>query len=271
MKHKTPKFSSIEKALEVLMAFTRSDHEMGTVELGQELGLHFSTVSRILQTLKQKGFLQHNEKTRKFSLGPSTFELGRSIFRFLSGDILQIAMPYLTDLRHEVGETVVLEMLSGNDLIVMYKAEGKRSFSVGPNVGDKVPPNISPGAKVIMAFSDDDTINGLLDREMRQNTPNTITDKKTIKGLFPGIRKQGFAVSKEEMSIGINAIGAPIFDHHNKPFAAIVITGLSSRIPVSPVDQRITEALKKTTQDISAQLFHRQSIDQINGEKTLRQ
>jgi DNA-binding IclR family transcriptional regulator len=49
MKHKTPKTSSIEKALAILMEFTRSSHEMGTVELSQNLGFHAATVSRILQ------------------------------------------------------------------------------------------------------------------------------------------------------------------------------------------------------------------------------
>jgi hypothetical protein len=82
MRHKTPKTSSIEKALSVLMAFTSTshNHEMGTVELSQKLGFHPATVSRILQILSQKGFLQHNGRTRKFTLGPSTFELGKPFY-----------------------------------------------------------------------------------------------------------------------------------------------------------------------------------------------
>ena len=50
------------------MAFTSHNHEMETVELSQELGFHPATVSRILQILSQKGFLQHNGRTRKFIL-----------------------------------------------------------------------------------------------------------------------------------------------------------------------------------------------------------
>jgi DNA-binding IclR family transcriptional regulator len=59
MIHKTPKASSIEKALAILMAFTRHGREMGTVEPRQKLGFHSATVSRILQILIQKGFIQH--------------------------------------------------------------------------------------------------------------------------------------------------------------------------------------------------------------------
>ena len=113
MRHKTPKTSSIEKALMIIMAFTSHSDEMGTVELSQKLGFHPATVSRILQILRKKGFLQNNKRTRKFTLGPSAFELGKTIFRSVNPNLLNIAMPYLVDLCEEVGETVVLETISG--------------------------------------------------------------------------------------------------------------------------------------------------------------
>lgn len=59
----------------ILMIFTRHSDEMGTVELSQKLGFHPAMVSRILQILRKKGFLQNNKRTPKFSLGSSAFEL----------------------------------------------------------------------------------------------------------------------------------------------------------------------------------------------------
>jgi len=61
MIHKTPKTSSIEKALAIFMAFTRHDREVGSVELSQKLGFHSATISRIVQILIQKGFIQHRD------------------------------------------------------------------------------------------------------------------------------------------------------------------------------------------------------------------
>ena len=264
MRHDTPKTSSIEKALAVLMEFTRSDHEMGTVELSQKLGLHSATVSRILQILKQKGFLQLNERTRKFLLGPSTFELGRTIFRSLSGNLLNIALPYLVDLREEVGETVVLEAMSGGNPVVAYIAQGKRSLSVGPNIGDRVPFHVSPGAKAMIAYADSRVIDSLLEKEIQSFTPYTVTDREILINQFEEIRHSGIAFCREEMAIGVNAIGVPIFDHDDKAVAAVVIAGLSSRVVCEP-ESPIAKALKKTAREISAQLFHQQSLAEING------
>ena len=259
MRHKTPKISSIEKALDVLMEFTRAGREMGTVELSQSLGFHVATVSRMLQILWQKGFLQHNEKTRKFALGPSSFELGRTIFRLLQGNLLQIAMPYLVDLCEEVGESVVLETMSGGDLVVTYIAQGRHSLTVAPNIGNKVPLHVSPGGKSILAFSDPKTVDTMLEGELRAYTPNTITDKIALKRSLAKIKKQGFAFGREEMSLGVHAMGAPIFDHDNTPIAAVVIVGLVSRIACDP-DSPLLAALLKTTRDISAQLFHQNGL-----------
>ena len=264
MRHENPKTSSIEKALAVLMEFTHSAHEMGTVELSQKLGFHSATVSRILQILKQKGFLQLNERTRKFLLGPSAFELGRTIFRSLSGNLLNVAVPYLVDLREEVGETVVLETMSGGNPVVAYIAQGKRSLSVGPNIGDRVAFYVSPGAKAMVAFGDSRVIGELLEKEMQSFTPYTITDRAALMDQLEEIRRSGIAFCREEMAVGVNAIGVPIFDHDDRAIAAVVIAGLSSRIICEP-ESPMAMALKKTAREISAQLFHQQSLAEING------
>jgi DNA-binding IclR family transcriptional regulator len=255
VRHKTPKISSVEKALDILMEFTRAGREIGTGELSQSIGFHAATVSRLLRILRQKGFLQHNEKTRKFALGPSSFELGRTIFRLLQGNLLQISLPYLVDLCEEVGETVVLEAMSGGDLVVTYIAQGRHSLTVAPKIGNKIPMHVSPGAKAILAFSDPKTVDNMLEGELQAYTPNTITNKIALKRSLGEIKRQGFAFSREEMALGVHAMGSPVFDHDNRPVAAVVIVGLSSRIACDP-DSPLLVPLLKTTRDISAQLFH---------------
>jgi len=255
MRHKTPKISSIEKALDILIEFTKSSREMGTVELSQSLGFHASTVSRMLQILRQKGFLQHNEKTKKFDLGPSSFELGRTIFIRLQRNLIHVSMSYLADLCEKVGETVVLEAMSGGDLVAAYIVQGRRSLTVSPNIGDKIPVHASPGAKSILAFSDPKNVDRMLQGELRAYTPKTITDKAALRRSLATIKKQGFAFSREEMNLGVNAIGAPIFDHDNRPVGAVVIVGLVSRVACDP-DSPLIVSLLRTTHEISAQLFH---------------
>jgi DNA-binding IclR family transcriptional regulator len=54
MKHRTLGKSSIEKALDILMAFTSGNQPMGTMELSQKLSLDPAMVNRIFQILASK-------------------------------------------------------------------------------------------------------------------------------------------------------------------------------------------------------------------------
>ncbi len=258
--------SSIEKALAILMAFTQGNREMGTVELSRKLGYHSATVSRILQVLKQQGFLQPDPRTRKFTLGPSAFELGKTMFRFFNRNLLNIAMPCLEDLGRAVGETVVFEVMSGKNPVVTYIGQGTRSLSVIPNIGDTVPIHVSPGAKAIIAFSDPETVDGLLDTDMRSFTPYTITDKERLKAQLSEIAIQGVAFCRQEMAIGVNAIGAPIFNDENKAVGAVVVAGLASRVRCS-MESSMVAALKETACEISARLFHGPSMEMVKKRR----
>jgi DNA-binding IclR family transcriptional regulator len=160
-----------------------------------------ATVSRIVQILSKKSFLRQNMKTRKFSLGPSTFELGKTIFRFVNGNLFNISMPFLVDLREEVGETVMLETMSGKNPVVTYIAQGKRSLSVALNIEDRVPVHASPGAKAILAFSDPKIVDSLLNKEMQPLTPYTITDAETLSIQMNEIRIQGVAFTKRKFPL----------------------------------------------------------------------
>ena len=257
MRHNTPKVTSVEKALGVLMEFSRSGREIGTGELSRSLGFHAATVSRMLRILLSKGFVQQNEKTKKFRLGPSALELGRTVFRLLQGNLLPIAVPYLIDLCEEVGETVVFEtMLKSDEIVAAYIAQGSHSLAVVPKAGYKIPVHASPGAKSILAFSEPNIVDAFLDGDLQAYTPHTITDKEVLKKQLEEIKKQGFAFGWEEFSLNVHSIGAPVFDHDNKAVAAVVIVGLASRIALE-ANCPFLVPLLKTTRNISARLFHR--------------
>ncbi|MBW1668876.1 MAG: IclR family transcriptional regulator [Deltaproteobacteria bacterium] len=255
MIHNTPKTSSIEKALGILMAFTPHNHQMGTVELSQKLNLHPATVNRILKILSRKEFLRQDDRTRKFTLGTSVFNLARTIFHSLSGNLLNVAVPYLENLCEMVGETVVMEVMSNKSSIVAYVEQGRRGLSIGPNVGDIVPNHAAAGAKAMIAFHDPKDIDSFLGKQFRRFTEKTITDPQILRRELKQVRKHGVAFCREEMETGFNAIGAPVFNHDNKPVAAVVVAGLIGRVKCD-TDSAMTRALKETTTKISNKIFY---------------
>ena len=259
MRHKTPKVSSIEKSLNILMAFTPNSSEMRTLEISRKTGFHTATVNRTLQVLTRKRFLQQNPLTRKFTLGPSILSLGQATMESLSDGLVRVAMPHLGELSEKLGETVVLEVISGTSGTIAYVVQGKRALNIRASIGWRVPTHAAAGAKAIIAFSETEIIDGFAKKKLRRFTKNTITDPEKLRRHLEEVQRKGVAFTREEIDAGINAIGVPILNHENRPVAAVVIVGPSLRIRCD-LKSPIVAEIRKTASNIPAQLFHSGSM-----------
>jgi DNA-binding IclR family transcriptional regulator len=267
MKHNSPKISSIEKAMDILTACIGGKHEMSTAELSEVLGYNITTVHRILQILSKKGYLRQDERTKQFKFGPVAFEMGRAVFQSISGKLLNIAVPYLVDLSEQAGETVILEALSGRTSVIIYISQGRHGITIRPVIGDKAPFHASAGAKAMLAFLDPQLWGRYLDGELVRFTPKTLVDVEKLKRQLKKVKRQGLALGSEEMALGINAIGAPVFDHDNKPVGAVVIIGLAQNVACD-IQSPMVQKLKKTANEISARLFSRDFALENKQRKT---
>ena len=175
-------YHSVQKALQILLAFVPHNNEMGTSEISARLGLHKSTVSRLLNVLSSYGFLQHDSKTRKFRLGISAAKISTAIKQSLGEQLIGIAQPHLDELRNDIGETVALEVWVGNITIMAYRAEVlrlRRVFLLRP--GDRVDIHVSAGARVILAFLAPHVVDSVLQGPFERYTENTIVDPNVLK------------------------------------------------------------------------------------------
>jgi len=247
--------NSIEKALEILLAFTPYNQEMGTVEISRKLGFHKATVSRDVSILNEYGFLKRDPQTKLFKLGQSAIKLGLAVNQSISNNLISIAKPFIDDLRTRLGETIVLEVLSGDRTIMGYIAEGPGPIRIKGNVGDHRPVHAAAGAKAILAFAPPEVQDKLLVDNLERYTPNTVTDKKVYKKQLIEIKKCGFAFDNNEVNIGINAVGVPVFNYEKTPVAAVVVAGLAHGITWEE-SSPIVSSLKDTAAKISARLYY---------------
>jgi len=249
------KGSSVEKTLDILLAFAPYNQEMGPTEIARKLGYHKATVSRILLTLSRYGFLHQNPKTRKYILGGAIIRLGNACNKFLKSNIVQIAKPYADELREKLKETVVIEVFSGENSYMAYVSEGPQRIRVAAEIGEMLPKHAAAGAKAILAFSPLELKKIILNDPMPRLTPNTITNPKKYLRHLQQIQKEGVAFDIEEIDLGISAVGAPIFNHEGNPVAAIVVVGPSQRI-AGDKNSPLVSRLKITAAKISAQLHY---------------
>jgi len=262
---KPEKTTAIEKALQILLAFSPHNEELGTTEVSRLLGFHKATTSRILLTLAEHGFLQQDPATRRFSLGPSVHTLGLALMRSLDTDFVQIAKPYVDALRDEIDEAVGLERLSGTGTVWVYSAESSRLHAIAGEVGGRLPFNAGAGAKIMLAFSPAATQEAFLRQKLVPLTPATITDPAQLRRQLQECRARGFSIDRDEVEIGIGALGAPILDCNGRACAAVVVVAPTRRLPVSP-ESPLVAALKRTAAAITA---HVACVSELPGAASI--
>ena len=255
MSERTVKHNAIEKALVILGQFAIDNQELSTMEISKMLGYHKATASRTLLLLKKHEFLEQNEKTKKFKLGPAIMNLGLSINKSLKNNLIQIAKPYLDNLRDTLQESITLEVLSGRNTLMAYIAEGPRRIRLGADVGMFLPSIATAGAKAILAFVPADEWDAFLGSDLARFTPKSITDRKLFYRQLERIKETRTAFDIGEHDPDLNAIGSPIFNIEGIPVAAVVVVGLASRIG-DELNSKEANGVKKTAECISKRLYH---------------
>lgn len=236
------------------MAFTPHNHPMGTLELSKKLGIHKSTVSRLLHLLADNGFLQQNPETKKYMLGRAASEIGNAVIRSLDHEIVTIAQPYLNKLCEAVGESVALEVVSGTNVVLAYHSEGRGHIRFSFQLGEQVPLHVAAGAKTILAHSPPDFVERCLTGKLHRFTENTIVSKARYRELLEQVRRTGLAYDNGERYEDTRAIATPILNHDGFAMAAVVIAGPAFRLTTQLLAD-VEKPLKQTAADISRRLF----------------
>ena len=246
-------YSSAQKAIEILLAFVPDNRTLGTLELSRLLGLNKSTVSRLIRVLAHYDLLQQDDTTKKYSLGRSAAFIGKAVQQSLSTRLVSIAQPFTNYLRDTIGESVCLEVMSGDHVYLVAKAVGPPPLSI--SFKDRIPIHAAAGAKAILAFSSPEVVERLINRKLPRLTANTITDPDILRTHLMEIRRQGVAFDRGEDNIDVHAVGAPIFNHNGEPIAALCICVPASRMD-SYVKSNIISKLKETAAKISDRFFY---------------
>ena len=120
-----------------------------------------------------------------------------------------------------------------------------------------MPFHAAAGAKAFVAFCTPEVRDRLLGVRLRRFTENTITDIEKLHRHLEVIRRQGFAIDKEELDEGTWAVGAPVLNHEKKPIAAVVVAGPAQRMAKAN-EKSIVLELREAVDKISDKFYYKQ-------------
>ncbi|MHA0289156.1 IclR family transcriptional regulator [Mycobacterium sp. C3-094] len=244
---------SVDRAVSVLEILARLG-EVGVTELASEIGVHKSTVSRLLSALEDHELVEQAYERGKYRLGFGLLRLSNAVSGQL--DVTQQGREICERLAAELGETVNIAVLRSHYVVNVDQARGPRSVGSHNWVGELTPLHATSSGKILLAYMSPDARRDVLaEAGLTRYTDRTITSVDELDRQLMAIAADGHVISTEEMEPGLTAVAAPIRDH-----AGIVIAALSVSGPVYRLDadraREIVPAVVAAADAVSERMGH---------------
>ncbi len=221
------------KAVTILQAFTVDDQVLSLAELVRRTGLAKATVHRVAGDLVANRLL---DRTRLgYRLSGGLFELGMRAS--LERSLLELAMPFLQDLYERTHETVHLGLREGHDVVYVAKIGGHRQATAPSRTGGRMPVHCTAIGKALLAHADPEVQNEVLSGPLERRTPHTVVAAGLLQRQLATVLETGVAFEREESTVGLVCVAAPVLDDTGHALAAISVAGPVGRFrPQSHVD-----------------------------------
>lgn len=224
---------SVDRALTIMEILARDDWS-GVSEIARELGIHKSTVFRLVATLQRRGFAERHAQTQKYRLGFAVVRLANGVRAEL--DLAQLARPVAERLSERTGETVNLAVLQGGDVVNVDQVN-LSSATISVNwLGLRSALHATSTGKVFLAAMAPEEFDAYVRRGLPRLTEHTITDVGALREHLAEVSRLGHATGLEELEEGLHAVASPIRVQDASVVAALCVSAPGYRLPVEDVE-----------------------------------
>ncbi|GAA1201119.1 IclR family transcriptional regulator [Prauserella alba] len=243
--------SVLLNGIAVLGAFSSEEPQLGVTEIAAKVGLHKSTVSRILATLEQTGMVERDELSRRFRLGLGVLALAGPLLGDL--DVRRAAYPVLSDLSIRTGETAALMVWNEPESVCVEEVSSRRQVKHTTPLGTRYNTAASSSVQVFCAAVDENRVRGLLEQgSLRAAGTDEWAVERYLTRLGE-VRELGYAVNYGETSAEEVGIAAAVHDHRGKQSAAVLLSAPRFRVSRQQLDA-YGEMVREAAATITARL-----------------
>ena len=197
-------------------------------DVAARTGLVKSSVFRILQTLKQVGYVEQAGPESPYHSSLKVLSLARAVATHEI--VINVARPHLQSLRDQLGESAWLGQRFRDGVLLVDSVEAPRRLRLSLDIGDSCPWHAASIGKAIAAFLPREELEASLGTgPLQRFTPRTITDRRRLHAHLAQVRRQGYAVNNEETIEAAVVVGAPLFDALHRVCAAISVGTVAGR------------------------------------------
>lgn len=228
--HSTVK--SVSKVFRIIEHLKQTEGSRVT-EIAEDLNLPKSSVHNHLSTLYELGYVIQDGET--YRLGMAFLHLGESVRRQDHG--YEIAQEKVEKLAAETNERAQFIIEEHGRGIYVHRATTPDAVQTDSAPGKHVHLHATSAGKAILAHLADERVEEILDRHgLPAESKKTIQNLEKLWDQFEEIRERGYATNFGENTVGLWAVGAPVFRPNGDVFGALSVSA-----PAKRMESRIEE------------------------------
>jgi IclR family transcriptional regulator, KDG regulon repressor len=241
----------VDKISAILSLYSFEKSDWGVTEISKRLGMPKSTVSELLSSLVEQGFLSRSVKAR-FSLGWRLFGLNQVLLE--STPMVKEGRKQMLDVVERTGETCHLMVLERSESVIVEKHQNSLvSLGQYTRLGLRCGAYATAGGKVMLAALPWEQVQAMFENaELKNSVGATITTLDKLREELVMIRERGVAFDRETLLTGVSSVAAPIKDFNGKVIASISLSAATSRFSIS--ETQFVSAISEAGRRISSGL-----------------
>ena len=249
-----PGQSVTSRVLAVLDAFDVAHPRLTLSGIARRADLPLATTHRLVgELVRWRGL--HRGEDGHYEVGLRLWEVG--LLAPLHIQLREIALPFLQTLYEVTRENVHLAVRDGNDALYVEKLAGHRSVPIISRIGARLPLHATGVGKALLAYETSDFRRDYVAQPLARPTPFTIVEPGRLLTDLERTVRRGYAVTREEMTLGSCSVAAPIVDHEGRPTAAVAV--VVDSVLVEPA--KLAAPVRMAAEGIAARLDEALAID----------
>lgn len=229
-------------------------------ELSRRSGVSASTAHRILLTLENRAYVQHDMERGLWLVGVGAFKTGSAFLR--NRRVASMGRATMHGLMEASGETVNLGIEDDSEVVFISQIESHDTLRAFFRAGSRGAMHASGVGKALLAEFPEHRVRQICAlRRLERFTEHTITDLgQLLRELTEG-RRRGWALDDEERSLGMRCVAAPIFNEHAEAIAGVSVSGPAVRVTPRKLDDygpMVRRAADEITRSIGGRLPRRE-------------
>ena len=214
---------AVDRAAALVSTVVHADQPLTFAELQEASGLAKSTTSRMLAALERTGLVERD--------AAGSYVAGRLFWLYAARhdpweELVRLARPAMERIGEETAETVHLSVTRGERVVQVAQVNSRYLLGTRDWTEIEVPPHTSSLGKVFYAW-------GALPvptSGLHARTVATITDPAALERDGARSRKRGYAVTVDELEVGLTGIAVPVHGPRGDVVAALGISGPTQRL-----------------------------------------